>query len=118
MPRFPIKSSVDRYLPAVIAALVLIGVASWASLLIPFNSPSSDTDIPRGAETTVPNFPVQTLKGWNGQVARFLDGEEEPVEIYNIPLASLPSEVQQDLDIGITVTTEEALLSILENFSS
>lgn len=118
MPRFRIKSSVDRYLPAVIAALVLIGVASWASLLVPFDTPSSDTDTPRQVTTTAPAFPVQTLKGWNGQVARFLDGEEQPTEIYDIPVSSLPTEVQQELSLGITVTTEEDLLNILENFSS
>ncbi len=120
MPRFTIKSSVDRYLPAVIAALVLIGVASWASLFVPFNTSSSDTDTdsPRNATTTAPTFPVQTLKGWNGQVARFLDGEDQPTEIYDIPVASLPPEVQQELSLGITVTAEEDLLIILENFSS
>ncbi len=118
MPRFQIKSSVDRYMPAVIAALVLIGVASWASLLIPFDTSSSDTDTPRNVTTAIPTFPVQTLKGWNGQVARFLNGEDQPTEIYDIPVASLPTETQQELSLGITVTTEEALFALLENFSS
>ncbi len=116
MPRLKIYSPADRFLPAVIAALVLIGIACWVSIFVPFDTPK-DTDVPRDI-VTAPTFPVQTLKSWNGQLARFLNGEDQPTEIYDIPVASLPSDVQQELYLGITVTTEEELLTFLENFSS
>ena len=86
MPRFPIKSSVDRYLPAVIAALVLIGVASWASLLVPFNSPSSDTDTPRSAETTVPPSPFRRSKGGTDRWHAFWTAKKNPSRSTTFPL--------------------------------
>lgn len=113
MPKGKIKNKQDRWIPAVIACLVLVGAAIWASVLIPEQKP--EAELPRGADTT---FDTQVLGQWEGKLARFTSHSDTPAQIYDVPIASLPEDVQQQLSQGITVTSEEQLVSLLENFTS
>ncbi len=98
-----------RWMPALIAAFVLIGAAAWASALLP--------SAPPRAVTQPTEAPQQVLRVWEGQLALF-DGAEEPSEVYEVAVASLPPEEQQRLSEGIVIESEEMLAALLDNYTS
>lgn len=108
------KSAQDRWFVAVIAGLVFIGLAIWASVLVPMDK----TPVENTKNAGEPAFVTQTLKEWDGKLARFVGDGSQPAEVYDVAVASLPAEAQQQLAGGIVVTSEEQLLSLLENFTS
>lgn len=115
MPR-KTKQTRDRWFPAIIACLVFIGLSIWVSALLPTEQPPAD-ETARTPEQPV--FITQTLKAWDGKLARFSGTDDLPAEVYDeVAIASLPSDVQQQLQNGIVVTSEEELLSLLDNFTS
>lgn len=110
------KRARDRWFPAIIACLVFIGLSIWVSALLPTEQPPAD-DTARTPEQPV--FVTQTLKAWDGKLARFSGTDEQPAEVYDeVAIASLPPDIQQQLHTGIVVTSEEQLLSLLDNFTS
>lgn len=115
----PDSSSKDkRWLPAIIAASVLVGVAMWASTLLPDdNAPATDV---KNTPTTAPvaAFTPQTLGIWQGKLARFEGDDSIPTEVYDVVIATLPFEAQQQLAQGITVVSEAELAALLENYTS
>ncbi len=114
MPWNNFKSEHDRWLPAVIACLILIGGALWAGSFLPKESkPPVDLK-----ESDTPVVTAQTLREYNGQVARFEEGNDTPLEVYDVAVASLPPEIQAELAEGIVVKGEEELLSWIENLTS
>ncbi len=114
MPWNNFKPEHDRWLPAVIACLILVGGALWAGSFLP-----KDTAPPTEVkESDTPVFEAQTLREWDGRVARFGEGSDTPLEIYDVAVASLPPDVQAQLAQGIAVTGEEELLSWIENLTS
>ena len=118
MPHSTVKNSRDRFLPAVIACGVLIAAAVTARVLLPMDTPAGDTPQKKDtAATTAPQF-QQQLKSFEGRLARFVDGRALPEEIYDVAIASLPAEIQQQLNDGILVHSEEELYQFLENFLS
>jgi len=116
MPWNNFKKEHDRWLPAVIACLVLVGGALWAGSFIPEKKPEDPPAAP--AEMTSPTFAPQTLRAWEGRLARFSGEGALPDEIYDVPIASLPAEIQDLLASGIVVENEEELLTWLENLTS
>lgn len=114
MPWDNFKKEHDRWLVPVIACLVLVGATMWASVLIP----EEQTPLSVPTEATQPTFPAQILKTWGGRLARFCADSDTPDEIYDVAVASLPAEVQAELAVGILVSSEEELVSLLENFTS
>ncbi len=114
MPSTSTKAKQDRWIPAVIAALVLIGVAIWGSLFLPTEEAPADT--PRLNPTTA--FATQTLRSWDGRLARFEKNADTPAEVYDVAVASLPLDIRRQLENGIVVTSEDQLFSLLENLTS
>lgn len=114
MPWNRFKNEHDRWLPAVIACLILIGGALWAGSFLPTKS---DTPAPI-LKNDAPTFTAQTLREWNGCVARFEANSEIPTEIYDVAVASLPEEIRTQLTQGIVLNSEEELLSWIENLTS
>ncbi len=98
-----------RWLPAIIAGLLLIGAAAWASALLPENPPGTATQPTASAQ--------QTLCVWDGKLALF-DGADEPIEVYEVAVASLPPEEQERVREGITIESEEMLATLLDNYTS
>lgn len=115
MPHSKTKRKQDKWMPAVIASLILIGLAIWVSILLPTEDAPADNA--RVNESTAA-FVTQTLGIWEGQLARFEGDGGQPAEIYDVAVASLPAEMQQQLESGIVVTSEEQLISLLENLTS
>ncbi len=114
MPWNRFKNEHDRWLPAVIACLILIGGALWAGSLLPEKAePPAEMS---KQDTAV--FTVQTLREWNGCVARFEGDSDTPTEIYDVAVSSLPEEIRAQLAQGIVMHSEEELLSWIENLTS
>ncbi len=99
-----------RLMPALIACVLLIGIAAWVSVLLPEGSKTENEPSER--------VTYQTLREWNGQIALFESGSDEPVEVYDVSVASLPEEEQQRLREGIVIEGEEMLASLLDNYTS
>lgn len=117
MPWNNFKKEHDRWLPAVVACLVLVGGALWAGSFLP--APTKRESPPAVAQTTATTvFPRQILRNFDGKVARFTGDAAQPDEIYDVPVTSLPDEVQQQLLAGIVVANEQELLDWIENLTS
>lgn len=99
-----------RLMPVLIACVLLIGAAAWASVLLPEQSDSETMPTERIAQ--------RTLREWEGQLALFEGDDTEPVEVYDVTVATLPEEEQQRLRGGIVIEGEEMLASLLDNYTS
>lgn len=99
-----------RLMPVLISCVLLIGIAAWASVLLPEESAAQILPAERTTQ--------QILREWNGQLALFKGDEPEPVEIYEVTVASLPKEEQQRLREGIVIENDEMLASLLDNYTS
>ena len=114
MPNTTPSHKQDRWMPAVIAGFLLVGAAMWASALLP-RGEATPGEAPRDATATAA---YETLGIWDGRLARFAPGQREPVQVYEVVIATLPEEAQQELANGIPLTSEELLLALLENYTS
>lgn len=61
---------------------------------------------------------VYTLGVWEGNLAVFEGDGEFPVQLYDVSIASLPTEEQQRLKTGITVQSNGELQALLEDYTS
>lgn len=113
MPWNQFKNEHDRWLPAVIACLILIGGALWAGSFLPETSEPSPL-----VKSEAAAFTTQTLREWNGCVARFEGDSDTPTEIYEVAVSSLPEDVRAQLAQGIVLSSEAELLSWIENLTS
>ena len=95
-----------RLMPVLIACVLLIGVAAWASALLP-----DDQGVPKQASK-------QVLREWNGQIALFTSDSDEPIEVYEVAVAALPEQEQKRLNEGIVIENEEMLAELLDNYTS
>ncbi len=98
-----------RWMPALIAVFLLIGVAAWCSTFLPVE-PSRSSAQPS-------EIPQKILCAWNGNLALF-EGGDVPSEVYEVAIASLPTEERRRLEQGIVIESEEMLLELLENYTS
>ncbi len=101
-----------RWFPVVIACVLLIGTAVWASALIPFEKQKT-VEI---TTTTVSEYP-QLLCVKDGALVRVAADGETVLERYEVPPKSLPAEEQEALAAGIWVSDEVELSAILENYT-
>lgn len=101
-----------RWLPVIVSCLILIGSATWASVLLP----ESKADNPQKAQTAKEALPYLGL--WNGKLARFDGIHSEPVEVYEVTVAALPEEEQRRLEEGIVLENEETLAELLDSYTS
>ncbi len=104
--------SLRRWLPAVAACGLLIGGAVWASTLLPSPSPA---DRPPTAATA---YPTQLLGIWEGRVARFEGDTATPAQVYDVAVATLPTEMQALLQAGIAVSSEAELTRWIDNLTT
>ncbi len=100
----------SRLMPVLIACVLLIGIAAWVSALLPVESDTKSVPTERAAQ--------QMLREWNGQIALFEGDSDEPAEVYEVTVAALPEEEQERLREGIVIESEEALASLLDNYTS
>lgn len=99
-----------RLMPVLIACVLLIGIAAWASALLPTEPNTKRVPTEQPVE--------RILREWNGQIALFEGDAAEPTEIYEVTVAALPEEEQQRLRAGIAVENEEMLADLLDNYTS
>ena len=102
-----------QWVAPLIACTLLVGGAAWASTLLP--DPHAAPSVPKTATTA---FAVQRLGVWDGKVARFDEDAPSPVQIYDVAVASLPEEIRQALERGVTLSSEAELTEWLDNLTS
>ncbi len=99
-------------LPIGCACLVLIGTVAWVSALLP--TPTEPSPSPMAKAPIV----QRRLGVWDGRVALFEGENAEPIEVYEVVVATLPPEEQQRLQNGIPVESDDRLSELLENYTS
>ncbi len=110
MPKETRAEERKRLMPVLIACVLLIGIAAWASVLLPTETDNKDAPTERAAQ--------QILREWNGQIALFEGDTNKPTEVYEVAVAALPEEEQQRLRAGIAIKDEEMLADLLDNYTS
>lgn len=100
----------SRLMPVMIACVLLIGIAAWASTLLPREPDAKSVPKEQVAQ--------QMLREWNGQIALFEGDSDEPAEVYEVTVGALPNEEQERLREGIVIESEEMLASLLDNYTS
>lgn len=101
-----------RWVPVMIACALLVGTAMWASTLLP-----SGGERAAAGEVTSGDFP-QVLTVRDGQLVLLATDSNTVLERYEVYLSALPEEEQQRLTVGVTVSSEEELATLLENYAS
>lgn len=61
---------------------------------------------------------VYILGEWEGKLAVFLPGKENPSQIYEVYITTLPPAEQERLQAGVPVGSEEELGRLLEDYTS
>ena len=59
-----------------------------------------------------------SMKMYDGKVGIFENGSSTPSQLLDIDIAALPAEEQRRLEAGITVTSHDELLSLIEDYTS
>lgn len=57
------------------------------------------------------------MRDYNGRIAVFVYGEDEPQEMFDVFTSSLPRDEAERVYKGITVEGEEALQKLIEDFT-
>ena len=57
------------------------------------------------------------MRDYNGRIAVFVYGEEEPQEVFDVFTSSLPRGEAERVYKGITVEGDEALQKLIEDFT-
>lgn len=57
------------------------------------------------------------MRDYNGRIAVFVYGEDEPQEVFDVFTSSLPRDEAERVYKGITVEGEEALQKLIEDFT-
>ena len=69
-------------------------------------------------ENTAPNGSEKyIMRDYNGRIAVFACGEDEPLEVFDIFTSSLPKSEAERVYKGITVEGGEALQRLIEDFT-
>lgn len=69
-------------------------------------------------ETTAPNGSEKyIMRDYNGRIAVFVYGEDEPQEVFDVFTSSLPRGEAERVYKGITVEGDEALQKLIEDFT-
>lgn len=57
------------------------------------------------------------MRDYNGRIAVFVYGEDEPQEVFDVFTSSLPRDEAERVYKGITVEGDEALQKLIEDFT-
>lgn len=107
-----------------IAAGLLFSVPMWmpfSAQTEPSPQPTAETTAPTAAATTTTTTAPQPycyLGEWEGRLAVFFPGQDAPIQVYEVFLASLPSEEQTRLRARIPAADETELARLLEDYTS
>jgi|GEM_PF-430540 len=95
---------------------LLIGVAGWpaaACVVLVWGGAPPPAPQPESSAAA-----VYILGEWEGKLAVFLPGKENPSQIYEVYITTLPSAEQERLQAGVPVGSEEELDRLLEDYTS
>lgn len=97
--------------------IVFIGLFVICTLFIITSSVSEkqNTDSPAVTQTLEAKY---TLADYNGRLAIFENGNENPIEVFEIQTSSLPEGDKKMLKTGIQASSYEELLRLTEDYTS
>lgn len=90
----------------VIACMALVNAVMPRSLALPVS-----------AQTPVPTVPY-VARALGNQLAVYIEGEDSPALVTDIDVRALPAADREALANGITLSSEEALAKLLEDYGS
>lgn len=98
----------------------ITALAGAALLAVGFTTaPLPHTDPIAPTVDTVTAAQTYTLRAWNGRLAVFRTGKDNPDAVYDeVAVAALPFQEQQKLQKGIEVTSKAELNRLLEDYTS
>ncbi len=103
-----------RWFPVIIACVLLIGAATWASVLIPQGSERTVVPEMTDGDTAFP----QVLSVRDGRLVRLTADGVTVLEEYEVDVLTLPTEEQERLADGVRVASEEELAGLIDNYTS
>ena len=103
------KSEAAGIATAIVVLVLSVAVFFYAA------ANSREVTAPKKNEAVIYQY---VIKEYNGMIAVFENGEGKPIEIYEIPVETLPVEDVKNLQKGILVTTEAKLRQLLEDLTS
>ena len=83
---------------------------------IPLNEVVEDVEKPAGEDPPPPY--AYLLREYQGRIAVYTAGQEEPDMVLNVMVKHLPEYDRRQLEEGITVASYSELESLIEDFSS
>lgn len=109
--------------------LVISGLLLWGSVLLrsqdpdpasapPANNRPASSTVSDPAEESAAVFVQRLLGVWEGKLALFTEGRDNPDEVYDVYIQTLPEEEQERLRKGIVIQNEEELAGWLEDYTS
>ncbi len=109
--------------------LVISGLLLWGSVLLrsqdpdpasapPANNRPASSTVSDPAEESAVIFVQRLLGVWEGKLALFTEGRDNPDEVYDVYIQTLPKEEQDRLRKGIVIQNEEELAGWLEDYTS
>ena len=100
------------------SALVFTGVAAitFSLLFNRFIDKSSVSPLPE-ITSEKPSM-VYTLKEYRGKLAVFSSNEDQPLEIFDTPVSTLPLDDRRQIEEGITAVSESQLQKLIEDYTS
>ncbi len=112
-----------------VTMLLLSGLLLWGSTLLRSSSPDPASAPPANnrpissalsepVSESLPGFGRRLLGVWDGKLALFTEGRDNPDEVYDVYIQTLPEEEQARLRQGIVIQSEEELASWLEDYTS
>lgn len=99
--------------------IVIISIISVAAIISNSVALVSKTQDERTVEETTSKIrTTYTLKNYKGQLALFIGDSEKPAKIYEIFTDSLPEADKKILSEGISTTSEEEIIKLVEEYTS
>jgi len=103
-------------------ALLALTAAAAAGLAVGGLGAAPPREDPPAAETALSRVDVSRarwrLGGYEGRLALYRAASAEPEIVFSVWLSSLPQADQERLEAGIELADDEALVTLLEDFTS
>lgn len=101
-----------------VVSVITMFAAIYASDIRAERAEATKEDIPIPKQETTTENDIYILKESDGKLAVFLEGEEQPREVFNVYIKTLPSYDQGQLHQGIKVESYGDLISLIEDYIS
>lgn len=102
-------------------SIVVVSIITMVAAVYATDVRAQRAEASKQSEPVVEQTPeedIYMLKEYDGKLAVFVEGEEEPQDIFNVYIKTLPAFDQGQLHQGIKVESYGELLSLIEDYIS